>query len=299
MLTSYVALVSQTQNVSLSELAIAASALQKQVNRDFSRYWQITATVSAFEKLSHVPLDYWHIVIRDDINIPGAAGIHLNKNNGQPYALVQYSPEWSLTVSHELLEMLADPQGNRVVASDSVKAGQGRVQYLVEVCDPSEGAAFGYSVNGVLVSDFYTPAFFDPVFSPSARYSFSGAVKKPRQVLNGGYLSWLHPPTRHLWQLFVRNGKQTFKDRGLLPAGFGSLRAVSDRLASQEVGRQTRGTADKSLLLFASSRAAGELETAYEAEAESLQQQIAAVLAGDPDGAGAVPKPRRGRARGA
>jgi hypothetical protein len=109
----------------------------------------------------------------------------------------------------------------------------------------------------------------------------------------------------------VRNGKQTFMDRGLLPAGFGSLRAVSDRFAELQPGRTSRGTADKSLLLFASSRAATELEPAYDAEAESLQQQIKAVMAGDPDGAGAMPsgsttatsaraaKPRRGRARGA
>lgn len=300
MLAFYVALVSQTSQISLGQLSVAASALQKQVNRDFSRYWGITATVSAFEKLSHAPLDYWKIIIRDDIQVDGAAGIHLNRNNGQPYALVQYSSEWSLTLSHELLEMLADPQGNRVVAGDSVKAGQGRVQYLVEVCDPSERAQFGYSVNGVLVSDFYTPAFFDPVFSPSARYSFTGCIKKPRQVLNGGYLSWLHPPTRHLWQLFVVNGKQVFKDRGPLPNGFASLRSVSDAFASSEPGRKTRGKADKSLLLFASSRAGDELETAYDAEADGLQEQITAVLAGDPDGAGQITRPstRRGRSRG-
>lgn len=53
------------------------------------------------------------------------------------------------------------------------------------------------TVNGVLVSDFYTPHFFDPVKNASVRYSFTGAIDKPRQVLRGGYISWHNPPTTH------------------------------------------------------------------------------------------------------
>ena len=37
---------------------------------------------------------------------------------------------WSLTASHECLEMLADPFGNRLIAGDSPKPDQGRVQIL-------------------------------------------------------------------------------------------------------------------------------------------------------------------------
>jgi hypothetical protein len=45
--------------------------------------------------------------------------------------------------------MLVDPSGNRLVAGDSPKTDQGRVSFLVEVCDPSEAADFAYSANGV------------------------------------------------------------------------------------------------------------------------------------------------------
>jgi hypothetical protein len=96
--------------------------------------------------------------------------------------------------------MLVDPFGNRLIASDSIKKGQGRVKYLVEVCDPSEDASFGYSVNGVLLSDFYTPHFFDPVHSSATRYSFTGAIKQPREIKKGGYLSWYDPQTKKWWQ---------------------------------------------------------------------------------------------------
>src|SRR5436190_2092086 len=198
-----VALVSQTKHVTLDDLTVVSAALQKQVSRDLGPIWDIQASVDPFSSLKRVPLGYWAIVIRDDIHRKGAAGIHLNKKDGQPFALVQYSTNWALTTSHECLEMLVDPSGNRTVAGNSVKAGQGRVQYLVEVCDASENAKFGYTLNGVLLSDFYTPQFFDPVVSAGVRYSFTGAIKKPRQVLDGGYLSWFDPISSRLFQQFV------------------------------------------------------------------------------------------------
>jgi hypothetical protein len=183
MLLNQIALVSQTNRVTFGQLALVSAALQKQMGRDLKPIWEIDSSVDAFERLQDVPLGYWPIVIRDDISFD-AQGIHLNKANGQPFALVKFSNNWSLTTSHESLEMLVDPSGNRTAAGDSVKPGQGRVEFLVEVCDPSEAAQFGYAINGVLVSDFYTPEYFDPIAANGVRYSFVGAITKPRQVLN-------------------------------------------------------------------------------------------------------------------
>src|SRR5208337_2570186 len=120
--------------------------------RDLTPIWEISATVDAFDKLEDVPMGYWPILVLDDIQTPGAAGIHEDKN-GQPFALVTAASTldgWSLTASHEALEMLVDPFGNHLVAGDSPKSDQGRVSFLVEVSDPSEAADFGYSVNGIL-----------------------------------------------------------------------------------------------------------------------------------------------------
>jgi hypothetical protein len=83
--------------------------------------------------------------------------------------------------------------------SAGVKAG--RVEYLVEVCDPSEDIKYSYQVNGVTVSDFYTPHYFDPVASAGVRYSFTGAIDAPRKVLDGGYISWRNPVNDHWLQL--------------------------------------------------------------------------------------------------
>ena len=45
-------------------------------------------------------------------------------------------------MSHEVLEMAVDPQGTLTWAENSLKSGQGRVEYLVEVCDPCQAANF-------------------------------------------------------------------------------------------------------------------------------------------------------------
>src|SRR3954469_20866773 len=156
MLTISVAIVSEVQAHDPSDVARVTAALQRQAIRDFRPIWEVEATVDSFPVLEDVPLGYWPMMVRDDIGTPGAAGIHLD-DDGQPFALITFSDSWSLTASHELLEMLADPFGNRLVPGRSPKRGQGRVEFLLEVCDPSEAAEFGYTVNDILVSDFLTP----------------------------------------------------------------------------------------------------------------------------------------------
>ena len=103
------------------------------------------------------------------------------------------------------------------------------MEYLVEVCDPSEAAEFGYTVNDILVSDFYTPRFFDPAVDTQARYSFTGAITKPRQVLRGGYVSWHDPVSNHWWQQTWFGQRKEFRDLGEFDvAKHESLRAWID-----------------------------------------------------------------------
>jgi hypothetical protein len=227
-----IALVSETQRVSFSDLTLASAALQKQATRDFAPVWDVQATVDAFARLEDVPLGYWPVIVEDDIQQSGAAGIHLDKD-GQPFALVQFDDGWQLTASHESLEMLADPFGNRVVAGDSPKQDQGRVEFLVEVCDPCEAAEFGYTVNGILLSDFYTPAYFDPVQAAGVRYSYTGSITEPRQVLKGGYLSWHDLTSDHWWQEIYFGAQPQFRDLGPLARDGGSLRSQIDRLTNE------------------------------------------------------------------
>jgi len=190
----HIALVPYDVEIPAQEITKVAAALSKQVERDFGPIWNRYATVDAFVRLEDVPIDYWPIIAMR--NVEGAAGYH-EDNDGQPFAVIEFEKEnWSLTASHELLEMIADPFGRRMRAGNlpdqviSLGIQPARVKYLVEVCDPCEAEEFSYTINGILVSDFYTPHFFDPVSAAGVRYSFSGAIDAPRKVLDGGYLSW-------------------------------------------------------------------------------------------------------------
>ncbi|HEX8571561.1 MAG TPA: hypothetical protein VF759_02290 [Allosphingosinicella sp.] len=277
-LVEHLALVSESERTSMSDLTRVSAALQKQATRDLLPIWDISATVDAFVRLEDVPTDYWPIIIMDNIGIPGVAGIHQDRN-GQPFALVSSKPdidEWSLTASHEVLEMLVDPFGRRLVAGDSIKPGQGRVDYLVEVCDPSEHAQFAYSVNGVLVSDFYTPHFFDPAPAPGVRYSYTGDIERPRQVLEGGYLSWRDTETGDWWQQTWFGGDAPeFRNLGPL-TGSNNFRSQIDRTISRDTaaavgaGRAAARLAGMSLV---AARDAGA------SRAESLHGQIQELIA--------------------
>ena len=211
MLSTNIALASKAQvsPVSFAELTHVANALSLQVANDVAPIWGIQAVVQAFERADQIPPGYWPIFVVDPAQMPqGAGGFHLTKHK-QPYAEVESGTAWSLSASHELIEMLVDPSGNRLVAGPELTANAGtigedatqRVEYLVEACDPCEAQAQAYLIQDVIVSDFFTPHFHDTVASAGTRYSFTGALTRPRQVLPGGYISWMDPSTNDMMQL--------------------------------------------------------------------------------------------------
>jgi hypothetical protein len=132
-----VALVSEVPDVEISELNRIGAAIQKQITRDFGPIWNIQANLSAFARLEDVPVDYWIATLC--YGIPEGSGGHSDAD-GRPAAFIEWTDNWSLTASHEILEMLADPWGKRLIAGPSVKPDQGRVEYLVEVCDPCQSS---------------------------------------------------------------------------------------------------------------------------------------------------------------
>jgi hypothetical protein len=274
MLTVHVALVRDTDAVSAQEITRVAAALDKQVTRDFGPLWGVLATVDPVFSLEDIPVGYWPIVLRDRIKAPGADGFHKDRF-GQPFARMALTDSWSLTASHECLEMLADPFGDRMIPGPSIRKGRERVSYLVEVCDPPESEEFAYTVNDVLVSDFITPAFYDPVKVAGVRYSFTGAIEHPRQVLEGGYISWRNQTNEHIEQLIVKNGKNHFKDLGVWHPSSRSVREFVDR--KTEHPELENGLSQQNERLKAAIEAEQNNKQARQRAAELLREELNAL----------------------
>ena len=90
-------------------------ALQRQVSNDFLAAWGVDARLTFVPTSSMPPPGTWWLSILDDSDQAGALGYHDLTPDGLPLGKVfaatdlKYGSQWSVTASHELLEMLADP----------------------------------------------------------------------------------------------------------------------------------------------------------------------------------------------
>jgi len=204
-----IGLVDMTGFIDPNTMAEVASALNMQVTRDLPQYWKVNATVSYLADAKKVPAGVWPVQLVTKLP-PGEGGFHLTKHN-QPYARViakRNSNEWTIDASHEVLEMVVDPSGNRLQVSDAIEVkgngvvdAHGQFEYLVEICDPCEADNFSYSIDGYAVSDFITPHYYDAAKVAGVRYSFTGAITRPREMMKGGYISFLDVAANEMKQI--------------------------------------------------------------------------------------------------
>jgi hypothetical protein len=132
--------------------------------------------------LSAVPHGAWPVFLVRSLP-PGEGGFHMDRHN-QPYAKVIASPDddsWTVDASHEIIEMLVDPYGNRMQSSDSIAISgndvvdhPGTFNYLVEACDPCEANNYAYDIAGIALSDFITPHFYDASVTPRYAVQLQG-----------------------------------------------------------------------------------------------------------------------------
>src|SRR6266436_3010371 len=165
----------------------AIPALQRQVSLDFRAYWNLDCQLIVLPKSKSLTDGWWQILVTDNPDQAGAFGYHELTSQGTPLGKVfagldlQSGGSWTVTLSHELLEMLADPWINWCA-----QGSDGKV-YALEVCDAVEADDLGYEIDGVLVSDFITPSWFEP--TEADRLDFKQHVSKNLQLARGGYIS--------------------------------------------------------------------------------------------------------------
>jgi hypothetical protein len=211
----HVALVDDTGTIDAAQLAEVAGALNEQVQADVAPAWKLAASVGAYPK---PPAGTWRVEIKTGTGDEEAAGYHADEH-GQPYAIVGLDDgNWTITASHELIEMLVDPFGSRLHTAAALPGWEGkgsRVRYLMEPGDPCEDVRFSYQVGGVPLSDFVLPSFYrTPASNAEGKYSHTGAVTKPLEILEGGYISFFDREGNG-WQRFVIKGQ--VHDRELPP----------------------------------------------------------------------------------
>ena len=129
----------------------------------------------------------WAMVFQDRARDKGTEGIHDLTPDGFPLARVFVKTTLangdlvSVSASHELVEMLVDPAVNLMTTGPDAKA-----IYSYESADPVEEVTF--NVNGIPMSDFVYPAYFEAFHKPgSVRFDYANQVRKPFQLLSGGY----------------------------------------------------------------------------------------------------------------
>jgi hypothetical protein len=188
------------------DLQPLANALQIQVNRDFTPLWGIQAQIFFTPSTDAPSPDHWVLAILDDADQAGALGYHDVTPAGQPLgkAFVRTTQAagdtFSVTVSHELVEMLADPEINLCAEFDDADGSPSKF-YAVEACDACEDDPYGYLVTipagwvgvgqQILVSDFVTRAWFEPKASSGTQFDFQKKITAPFQILANGYIGFL------------------------------------------------------------------------------------------------------------
>lgn len=224
-----------------------ARALQMQIDRDFASSWATSAHIVVTDR-AHAPAGSWWLVILDDSDMARALGYHELTAQGLPIGKVfaktdlQFNLLSSVTASHELCEMLADPWIDRLAGFYTI--GGAPAVYALEVCDAVEADQLGYPINGIQVSDFVTPAWFHPGEAGPFSFHNSGTTSVPHynttgalQLAPGGYISIWTPAAGWTQQNAELSPFQRTLGQPRVNAGPGSRRERRQRRPSWQRSR--------------------------------------------------------------
>lgn len=201
------------------EVIAAMPALQTQVTRDFAPAWGIDAELSFTARDDSKPVDgAWWLVLLDDSDQASAYGYHDVTNDHLPLGKVfagtdkKNGKQWTITASHELLEMLVDPEISLAVFDQSDLTAGGML-YAYEICDACQSEAHSYPIDGVAVSDFVFPAWFQASRARgSTQFDFCKKIEAPFAIGAGGYIATFKMAGGSGWQM-----KTAAENKGFVP----------------------------------------------------------------------------------
>ena len=150
--------------------------IQRQVHEDLAPVWHLDATVS-FLGTGPAPSGAWQVRIIEPRHAVGNAGFHDGSGHRIPYAdvYVLKDDQTDNTLSHEVLEMLANPYNDLYVEDYPW-------MWEREIADPVQFES--YIRNGVHLSNFVFPSWFDAL-TQIPPYDFMGTCDTPGHPVHG------------------------------------------------------------------------------------------------------------------
>lgn len=202
------------------QLHRAIRAINRQIAEDFAPYWGFgaqlrlegkTGATKAMTRAGHKPRANFDqadmrgdavLYVHDLARIRDADGYHTTHHAGIPYGFVflelsqKLKEDWTVTLSHEALELLGDPENNLLVQGPHPKNPDRLVYHWFEVCDAVQAET--YEIDGVQVSNFVLPLYFTSSAERGGRNDFLGTQVEGRSLRSfsvnpGGYLNFFDP----------------------------------------------------------------------------------------------------------
>lgn len=183
----------------------AIKAINTQLSRDVRPHWSITAKLVRWSRhdesvlLAGAEPDIAVMYLQDHADIEGALGYHDLTNSGVPCGFVftdlaaQLGESWTVTLSHEVLEMIGDPNANLLAGGPHPnRRKKYDVGHWYELCDAVQ--ANTYLINGVEVSNFVLPLYFTPD-EEGRPVDFLQTGLTSFGVNPGGYVGFYDPTT--------------------------------------------------------------------------------------------------------
>jgi hypothetical protein len=199
-----------------SDFQAAVAAIGKQVTEHFQPEWDAGATLTGQTyalpgKKAPVQQDADAVIYIGDSSedpttgVTGALGYHSITHKNIPYGFIyldicaKAKETWSSVLSHEVLELLGDPDAAMTVTGPAPNNGTGTVYYDLEVCDPTQGDS--YTIDTIEVSNFVGRKYFG-LSGGSGKTNYLNLRLSPFGVRPGGYLQYEDGKRAH--QIFGR-----------------------------------------------------------------------------------------------
>jgi len=208
-----ISVINHTNNrISDEELQCAIRAINRQIAEDFEPYWSMGAQLRLEGRSEKEPRPNKQtladmrgdaiIYMWDKADVDNALGYHDKNNRGIPYGFVfaelsaELEENWTATLSHEALELIADPEDNLLVQGPHPTNPKLAVFHMYEMCDAVQAET--YTIDDVEVSNFVLPLYFTGGDELGGRNDFLSRAHKGKTLESfginpGGYIGYFDP----------------------------------------------------------------------------------------------------------